>query len=48
MQVQFKIQKADTKPGQNVFVVGNKPQLGNWDNKKAHKLSTEKGTYPAW
>ena len=48
MQVQFKIRKAETRPGQNVYVVGNKPQLGNWNNKQAHKLSTEKGMYPAW
>lgn len=35
-------------PGQRVFAVGNRPFLGNWDAKSAHKLSTNGDLYPRW
>eukprot|EP00026_Physarum_polycephalum_P023809 Phypoly_transcript_29383.p1 GENE.Phypoly_transcript_29383~~Phypoly_transcript_29383.p1 ORF type:complete len:112 (+),score=18.43 Phypoly_transcript_29383:37-372(+) len=31
--------KYNTQPGQNVFVVGSIPELGEWDISKAKKLS---------
>lgn len=48
MIVKFGLNKAESKMGQNVFVVGNKGFIGNWDPSKAHKLSTNKGIYPRW
>ena len=48
MQIKFKINKSETTPGQNVYVVGNKSQLGNWNIKQAHRLATKKGMYPKW
>jgi alpha-amylase len=48
MQLRFKLGKAESKHGQNVYVVGNRSCIGAWDPKKAHKLSTRKDIYPAW
>ena len=31
MQVQFKINKAETKTGQSAFIIGGIPQFGAWD-----------------
>ncbi|GGT03711.1 hypothetical protein GCM10010156_71980 [Planobispora rosea] len=38
--------EAATAFGQNVFVVGNLPELGGWDPAKALRLSS--GDYPVW
>jgi len=43
MQVKFKINKAETKMGQNLFVVGSRSIVGKWDPKNAHKLTTKAG-----
>ncbi|WP_353940735.1 carbohydrate-binding module family 20 domain-containing protein [Streptomyces sp. HUAS MG91] len=37
---------ASTSWGQNIYVTGNKDQLGNWNTGNALKL--DPGTYPAW
>lgn len=48
MQLRFKINKAETKMGQSLFVVGNRSFIGKWDSKLAHKMSTNGKLYPAW
>ena len=48
MQVIFKIGKANTSMGQNVFVVGSAPAVASWKFQNAHRMSTKKGMYPAW
>ncbi|MFF5263854.1 carbohydrate-binding module family 20 domain-containing protein [Actinomadura viridis] len=40
--------QANTSVGQNVYVVGNVPELGNWNPAAAVKLTTGSGTYPRW
>jgi alpha-amylase len=44
--VVFAVQNATTVWGQNVYVVGNTPELGNWDPSKAVLLSPS--AYPTW
>ncbi|MBB4910051.1 carbohydrate-binding module family 20 domain-containing protein [Actinophytocola algeriensis] len=40
--------QAETSWGQNVFVVGNVPQLGSWNPANAVPLTTNSSTYPRW
>lgn len=47
LQTTYTIQ-TETVWGQNVFVVGNIPALGNWDPAAAVPLTTGPGTYPRW
>ena len=44
----LQINEAHTKMGEGVYVIGNIPQLGNWDAKNAVKLYTAKDLYPCW
>ncbi|MFJ9677247.1 carbohydrate-binding module family 20 domain-containing protein [Streptomyces sp. NPDC101194] len=37
---------ATTQPGQNIYVTGNQPALGNWNTGSALKL--DPATYPVW
>ncbi|MEU2247340.1 carbohydrate-binding module family 20 domain-containing protein [Streptomyces sp. NPDC019224] len=37
---------ATTQPGQNIYVTGNQPALGNWNPASAPKL--DPATYPVW
>lgn len=39
---------ATTSWGQNLYVTGNLPDLGNWDPAKAVPLTTGATTYPIW
>ncbi|MFY1703652.1 carbohydrate-binding module family 20 domain-containing protein [Micromonospora sp. WMMA1923] len=39
---------AQTNWGQEVYVVGSIPQLGNWNPAGGVKLSTNSGSYPTW
>ena len=43
----FKV-KYETKTGQNVYVLGNTKELGNWQPEKGLKLTTNIKTYPLW
>lgn len=38
----------ETMPDQNIRIVGNLPQLGNWDPQKALQMSTLPNMYPKW
>jgi alpha-amylase len=40
--------QATTTFGQNVYVVGNIAQLGNWDPAAAVPLTTDESTFPRW
>lgn len=44
--VHFTCHGGDTYEGQSVYVVGNVPELGNWDPAQAIKLEPEH--YPSW
>ena len=40
LQLQFQIECKDTKPGEEVYLVGNANELGNWNAKNSQKLKT--------
>ena len=42
----FTAKNATTKPGENVYLVGNSPLLGNWEPTSGVKLSAV--SYPTW
>lgn len=48
INVTFVLKEAETNHGQNVFVVGNIRELGQWDISKAIKLQTDEEFYPMW
>ncbi len=43
--VQFKIAKCETKPGQKVLVVGS---FCEWDTNKAIEMASDSQRYPLW
>ena len=45
-QVSFQVDNATTVPGQNMYVVGNAPELGSWSVNQAVELSPT--NYPTW
>ncbi|RCU51636.1 hypothetical protein DU002_03970 [Corallincola holothuriorum] len=45
-EVTFRCFNGETYPGQSVYVVGNQPELGNWDPAAALLLSSD--AYPTW
>ena len=48
MQATFKLKRADTKFGQNVYIVGNCPTLKTWNPNQALQLHTDATKYPEW
>jgi hypothetical protein len=44
--VTFEVENATTFVGQNVYVVGDAPQIGSWNPRRASKLSPS--AYPTW
>ena len=48
LSIQFQIECKDTKPGDNVYVVGNASELGNWKAENSQKLKTNKNKFPLW
>ena len=43
----FKV-KYETIDGQNVYILGNTKELGNWQPEKGLKLTTNETSYPIW
>ena len=48
MILNFTINRADTKVGETVFVIGNLPQLGAWQAINAVAMDTNRESYPTW
>ncbi|PMX00704.1 carbohydrate-binding protein [Pseudomonas sp. FW215-R2] len=46
LPVDFQCNNGVTTPGYSVYVVGNLPEIGNWDVTKAVKLTPS--AYPTW
>ena len=44
----FQIECKDTKPGDNVYVVGSASELGNWKAENSKKLRTDSSRFPLW
>lgn len=45
-RVEFSCAKGETRQGENIYVVGNTPNLGNWDPSRAVKMVP--AAYPEW
>lgn len=45
-RIEFSCLKAETRPGENLYVVGNTANLGNWDPNRAIKMVP--AAYPDW
>jgi hypothetical protein len=46
--IKFEINCESTKWGENLFLLGNINQLGNWNYKNAIKMSTNSKIFPLW
>ena len=44
----FQIECKQTKPGEEVYIVGNSNELGNWNVNNSKKLSTNSNLFPQW
>ena len=45
--VQFKFER-ETFPGEEIYITGNIPSLGNWSIEKSEKMVTNNQEYPLW
>ena len=48
LNLTFQIRCSETKFGEEVFLLGNCNELGNWDIQKSKKLSTDSDKFPLW
>ena len=46
--VQFQVECKETKPGEEVYIVGNANEIGNWNVNNSQKLSTDSNRFPVW
>jgi len=46
--VRFRLDKALTQMGQDVYIIGNCKMLSSWHPEQAIKMTTDKGRYPVW
>ncbi|PHS29888.1 MAG: beta-amylase [Alkaliphilus sp.] len=45
-RITFRLHEGNTIPGENIYVIGSHPNIGNWDTSKAVRLFTY--NYPSW
>jgi phosphoglucan,water dikinase len=48
LSIQFQVECKDTKPGEEVYLVGNTNELGNWKSENSQKLKTSSNKFPLW
>ena len=48
IKLKFQLICKNTIFGENVSLVGNQSQLGNWDTNKLVELKTDKNIFPLW
>lgn len=48
MKISFKLNNARTTLGEQIFIVGNQTNLGNWNLDKAKEMETNSSIHPAW
>ena len=46
--IQFQVECKETKPGDNVYVVGGSNELGNWKAENSQKMKTDSNRFPLW
>ena len=48
MRITFKLNNAETKIGEILYVVGSIASLGEWKDKSALQMTTSAKDYPCW
>lgn len=48
MKISFKLNNARTTLGEQIFIVGNQTNLGNWNLDRAKEMETNSSIHPAW
>ena len=48
LKLQFQVECKETHPGEEVYIVGNSNELGNWNINNSQKLSTGPNKFPLW
>jgi len=48
MYLSFQVKYAHTSMGEHLFVVGESPVLGQWQQEGARKMATSVQKYPKW
>ena len=46
--LQFQVECKETQLGEEVYIVGNANELGNWNAQNSKKLSTSSNKFPLW
>ena len=48
LNLKFQVECKETKLGEEVYIVGNSNELGNWNVNNSKKLSTDSKLFPLW
>ena len=48
LDLKFQVECKETKLGEEVYIVGNSNELGNWNVNNSKKLSTDSKLFPLW
>ena len=48
LNLKFQVECKETKLGEEVYIVGNSNELGNWNVNNSKKLSTDSNLFPLW
>ena len=46
--LKFQVECKQTKPGEEVYIIGNSSELGNWNVNNSKKLKTNSNLFPIW
>ena len=48
LNLKFQVECKETRPGEEVYIVGSSNELGNWNVNNSQKLSTDSSKFPLW
>ena len=48
LNLQFQLECKETQLGEEIYIVGNSNELGNWNVNHSKKLSTDSKRFPLW
>ena len=48
LKLKFQLNCNNTKFGENIFLLGNSSEIGNWDTNRALRLNTDQYKFPIW
>ena len=46
--LKFQVECKQTRPGEEVYIIGNSSELGNWKVNHSIKLKTNSNLFPIW